>query len=230
MLRLSVALITRGRITRKRSPVRSTTDFIAAYEHSRALLGSGDIRTAQAALHVAIVALEARDFPAALELAETYIPTARRGQNAVLLSSFLAVKSASLAATGRGAVARAVQLDHLKWARYAYGDGNGERPHSEAGRISTIHRVFNCGQRTKPAEPCSEAKRTTARLIRLRLGAITRRPPAIAHSLRACGRRRRRTRSASARMRTTTRVSLSPRRGSTWPLRRVRSRPATTAQ
>jgi len=125
--RLSVALITRGRVNRSRALARAATDFIAAYEHSKKTLGVNDIRTAQAALHVAIVALENRDFLAAMELAELHIEAARRGQNAVLLSSLLAVQSAGLAATGQSAQARAAQLDHLKWARYAYGDSNGAR-------------------------------------------------------------------------------------------------------
>ncbi|WP_112321472.1 DUF2927 domain-containing protein [Oceanibium sediminis] len=130
--RLGVALITRGRLNRARDPESAAADFIEAHELFRARLGRNDVRTAQAALHVALVALETRDYATAGQFADSALGAARDGQNAVLLSSLLAVKAAAMAAQGERAGARASQLDHLRWARYAYGDGNGERRRAQA--------------------------------------------------------------------------------------------------
>ncbi|MSU89779.1 DUF2927 domain-containing protein [Rhodobacteraceae bacterium 2CG4] len=130
--RLGVALITRGRLTRDQAPERAAADFRAAYRLFRDRYGPDDIRTAQAALHVALTALEQADFDAADRLATQAIPVARRGHNAVLLSSLLAIRAAALTATGDRTGARQAQLDHLRWARYAYGDGNGTRAREQA--------------------------------------------------------------------------------------------------
>ncbi|NNU80267.1 DUF2927 domain-containing protein [Halovulum dunhuangense] len=130
--RLGVALVTRGRLTRDTAPAAAAADFIEAHRLLRAQLGTDDIRTAQAALHVALVSLEGRDYDSAERLADQAIPVARRGQNAVLLSSLLAVKGAALTALGESDAARVAQLDHLRWARYAYGDGNGSRARAQA--------------------------------------------------------------------------------------------------
>lgn len=130
--RLGVSLITRGRLTRQSDPVDSAGDFIEAYQVFRGRLGLDDVRTAQAALHVALVSLEARDQQTALSLANSAIPVAERGQNAILLSSLLAVKSAALSGMGDPVAARQAQLDHLRWARYAYGDASGDRRRAQA--------------------------------------------------------------------------------------------------
>lgn len=135
--RLGVALITRGRLIRDRDRARAAADFRAAYDLFYNQLGPNDIRTAQAALHVSLTALDQRDFDAARRLADQAIPAARAGQNAVLLSSLLAIKAAALTARGDRTGARQAQLDHLRWARYAYGDGNGNRAREQA-RLEAI--------------------------------------------------------------------------------------------
>ncbi len=130
--RAGVALITRGRLLRDTQPARAVADFVEGYQRLRGLLGPDDIRTAQSALHMAIVGLEARDYPGAQRVAETAIPVARRGQNAVLLSSLLLVRAKALEAQGRLSAARDGQLDHLRWARYAFGDTDGIRARRQA--------------------------------------------------------------------------------------------------
>ncbi len=130
--RLGVALIARGRLWREGDPGAAARDFLEAEQLFRRQLGVQDVRTAQATLHVALLALEAGNADAAATLSERAIPAARRAENAVLLSSLLAVKAAALAAQGDLTAARTAQLDHLRWARYAYGDASGERTRAQA--------------------------------------------------------------------------------------------------
>ncbi|MEM8788842.1 MAG: DUF2927 domain-containing protein [Pseudomonadota bacterium] len=130
--RLGVALITRGRLNRERDPVGAAQDFITAYAHFRRTLGPQDVRTAQAALHTAIVALETRDAAGALALANEALPVAEQAENAVLLSSLLLVRARALETLGERRAAQAAQVDHLRWARYAFGDRNGDRRRLQA--------------------------------------------------------------------------------------------------
>ncbi|MEM9639962.1 MAG: DUF2927 domain-containing protein [Pseudomonadota bacterium] len=125
--RIGVALITRGRLLRERDPAAAASDFVEAYQRLRGVLGADDVRTAQAALHMALVGLDVGDFAPAQRVAERAIPVARRGQNAVLLSSLMLVRAKALEAQGRLDEARSGQLDHLRWARYAFGDQDGRR-------------------------------------------------------------------------------------------------------
>jgi len=130
--RLGFALIARGRLLRQSQPGRAASDFIEAYRRHRSVLGASDLRSAQAALHAAIVALDAGEFDGALGLANAYIPVAEEAQNAVLLSSLLAVKARALDELGDRRGAQDAQLAHLKWARYAFGDSTGERRQRQA--------------------------------------------------------------------------------------------------
>lgn len=130
--RLGVALIARGRLLRDTNPARAITDFVEAYQRLRSQLGPNDVRTAQAALHMALVGLEAGDFAGAERVAESALPAAERGQNAVLLSSLLLVRAKALEGQGRLSAARSGQLDHLRWARYAFGDSDGDRARRQA--------------------------------------------------------------------------------------------------
>lgn len=130
--RLGFALITRGRLLRQDQPGQAASDFIEAYRRHRSVLGGSNLRTAQAALHAGIVALDAQEPSGALGLAEAYIPVAEQAQNAVLLSSLLAIKARALDELGDRMAAQDAQLAHLKWARYAFGDATGERRQREA--------------------------------------------------------------------------------------------------
>ncbi|MBD3626113.1 MAG: DUF2927 domain-containing protein [Rhodobacteraceae bacterium] len=140
--RLGVALVTRGRLNRDSAPERAAADFQAAYRLFLDRYGVDDVRTAQAALHVSLTALDQRDFETALRLAGAAIPVATRAHNAVLLSSLQAIRAAALTATGDRAAARQAQLDHLRWARYAYGDGNGTRAREQA-RLEALLPALN---------------------------------------------------------------------------------------
>ncbi|WP_161861754.1 DUF2927 domain-containing protein [Algicella marina] len=138
--RLGTALVTRGRLTFRSRPEQAAVDFANAYQLLSSRLGAGDIRTAQAALHLAILGLKRGDFPQALSLARNAKPAARRGQNAVLLSGLLAVEAQAQFGMGDKSKARATRIDSLKWARYAFGDINGtiQREQAELELIGEI--------------------------------------------------------------------------------------------
>ncbi|MEO0914368.1 MAG: DUF2927 domain-containing protein, partial [Pseudomonadota bacterium] len=108
--RLGTALVTRGRLSFRANPQQAAVDFASAYQLLSTRLGAGDIRTAQAALHLAIFALKNGDFPQALSLARNAEPAAKRGENAVLLSGLLAVQAQAQSGMGDKAKARATRI------------------------------------------------------------------------------------------------------------------------
>ena len=131
--RLSVALITRGRLQRDRNPGAALGDFRAAYGLNARLFGQQDLRTAQAAFQVALELFLMGRAEEALVLIDRAKPVATRMQDAVLLSSLLAVEAQALTELGDAAAARRARLDHLRWARYAYGEADGARARAQAG-------------------------------------------------------------------------------------------------
>ncbi len=138
--RLGVALITRGRLTFRSRPQQAAVDFANAYQLLSSRLGPGDIRTSQAALHLSILGLKRGDFDQALSIARNAEAAAKRGENAVLLSGLLAVQAQALSGLGENVKARAMRIDSLKWARYAFGDINGaiQREQAELELIGSI--------------------------------------------------------------------------------------------
>lgn len=130
--RLAVALTSRARLIRESSPEAARADFLTAFDILRRTLGENDLRTGQAALHVALGALQRGDLNAALDLADRYIPVATQWQDAILLSSLHGVRSRVLSSLGQEAAAQEARLRYLQWARYAYGDSSGQRRRAQA--------------------------------------------------------------------------------------------------
>lgn len=130
--RLVVALLTQGRLHLRRDPVSAAHDFTTAYDISMQSLGPDDVRTAQAAVHVAALALGTSQYDLAISLADRHIPAALRGQNAVLVAGLLSVKAEALAGLGRTDEAEATRLDSLRWARYGFGDPDGALAREQA--------------------------------------------------------------------------------------------------
>lgn len=130
--RLSVALMTRGRLTMRDNPTAAAKDFSSAYQLLRGRLGENDLRTSQSTLHLAIFALRGGDYATAISLADKGIPVARKGQNAVLLSGFYAIQSEAYLRSGNNNRAQSTRVKSLKWARYAFGDVNGAIARTQA--------------------------------------------------------------------------------------------------
>jgi len=59
-------------------------------------------------------------------------PVARRSENAVVLSGLLAIKAEALLASGNIAPARKARIESLAWARYAFGDSDGDIARAQA--------------------------------------------------------------------------------------------------
>ncbi len=123
--RLGVARLALGRAALSRDPAFAAHQFAEAYRGFRDGLGPNDIRTAQAGVHLAALALGAGDYDAAIRLADRHLPDAIAYQNAILAASLTSIKAESLAARGDTAAADAARLDSLRWARYGFGDGDG---------------------------------------------------------------------------------------------------------
>ncbi|MBP7000539.1 DUF2927 domain-containing protein [Amaricoccus sp.] len=130
--RLAVSLLTLGRLTLRRDPGEAARYFAEAYDVSRRRLGTGDLRTAHAGVHVAAVALAAGRYETTITLADRHIPAARQGQNAILLAGLLSLKSEALLALGRTEEARKTRIDSLSWARYGFGDDDGTLAREQA--------------------------------------------------------------------------------------------------
>lgn len=140
--RLGVALLTRGRLVLRRDPAAAARDFTEAYALFRDTLGIADVRTAQAGVHLAALALGAERFDAAVALADLHAPAAKAGQNAILVAGLLSIKAAALAELGQATAARAVRLDSLRWARYGFGDEGGVLAREQA-QLATLIRPEN---------------------------------------------------------------------------------------
>lgn len=134
--RLGMSLLTLGRAN-FRSNRSADAAFQEAYLLHETLLGNSDIRTAHAAVHLGVMALRSDDTARALDLANTHIPAARQAENAVILSSLLAIRSEALIGQRQIALARDARLESLAWARYAYGDADGKIADTER-RIAAL--------------------------------------------------------------------------------------------
>ncbi len=123
--RLGMSLLALGRIDFKAGNSGDRA-FAESYLLHENLFGASDIRTAHSVVHIAVAALREEDFDLALSLANAHIDTARRAENAVILSSLLAIRSEALFGQRQIALARNARLESLAWARYAYGDADGK--------------------------------------------------------------------------------------------------------
>ena len=130
--RLGVALLTEGRLRLRDDPLAAAEDFMAAYRLFREQFGIGDVRTAQAGVHLGALAIGTGQYRLATELADLHLPAAMKAQNAILVAGLLAIKAEGQAAGGDGAAARATRLDSLRWARYGFGDVDGALAREQA--------------------------------------------------------------------------------------------------
>lgn len=135
--RYGVSLLTLGRLNIRRDPVEAAQNFSEAYEVFDELLGTDDIRTAQAGVHLAALALVTGQNETAITLAETHVPTAQRAQNAILIAGFESIRAEALAELGRETEAQQARLDSLRWARYGFGDDGGALAREQA-RIAML--------------------------------------------------------------------------------------------
>jgi hypothetical protein len=130
--RLGVSLLTLGRLSIRRDPILAAQYFTDAYDFFYRNDGAEDIRTAQAGVHLAALALGTRQYDIAIELADRHVPAAIEGQNAILVAGLLSIKAEALASSGQEAAARETRLDSLRWARYGFGDATGDLAREQA--------------------------------------------------------------------------------------------------
>lgn len=123
--RLGVALLTLGRLSLRRDPAAAAQHFSEAYNLFTRQLGADDVRTAQAGVHLAALALATGQYEMAITLADRHVPVAERAQNAILIAGVLSIKAEAQAALGQVVAARDTRLDSLRWARYGFGDTDG---------------------------------------------------------------------------------------------------------
>lgn len=130
--RLGVSLLTLGRLNLRRDPTLSADNFAEAYALFSRQYGPADVRTAQAGVHLAALALGTGQYDTAIQLADVHVPAAISGQNAILIAGFLSIKAEALSRKGAVAEAGAVRLDSLRWARYGFGDDDGRLAREQA--------------------------------------------------------------------------------------------------
>ncbi len=130
--RLGLTLLTLGRVLARTNEDKAVEYFASAYSQFEGRVGPDDIRTAHVALHLALFSLKDGDMTTALSLAERHIPAAKAAQNAVVLSGLLAIKAEGLLALGNVAAARKARVESLAWARYAFGDRDGDIARAQA--------------------------------------------------------------------------------------------------
>jgi hypothetical protein len=140
--RLGVSLLTLGRLTLRNDPEAAAKSFTHAYSLFRKEFGDEDVRTAQAGVHLAALALGTGQYDIALALADRHEEAAIRGQNAILLAGLLSIKAEALAAEGRAEEAQAARLDSLRWARYGFGDADGALAREQAD-LAALMRLEN---------------------------------------------------------------------------------------
>ncbi len=138
--RLSVSLLTLGRLSLRDDPAAAVQDFAEAYRLSRQEFGIDDIRTAQAGVHVAALALGTGQYQTAVRLADLHVPAAQAGQNAILIAGLLSIKAQALEELGETEAAQAARLDSLRWARYGFGDSDGALAREQA-QIAALMRL-----------------------------------------------------------------------------------------
>jgi hypothetical protein len=130
--RLGVSLLTLGRLSLRQDPAAAAKDFAQAYDLFMRQLGPDDVRTAQAGVHLAALAIGTGQYETAIALADRHAPVALQAQNAILLAGLLSIKAEAQAALGETEAAQATRLDSLRWARYGFGDTDGALAREQA--------------------------------------------------------------------------------------------------
>lgn len=130
--RLAASLLALGRAELRSDPLAAARDFARAYNLLAARRDPDDIRLAQAAAHVAALAIATGQFETALDIVARHMPGALQGRDAILVSGLLAIEAQALQGLDRPAEARAARLDSLRWARYGFGDSDGALAREQA--------------------------------------------------------------------------------------------------
>jgi hypothetical protein len=138
--RLAVSLLTLGRLRLRTDPGAAAEDFTRAYTLLQMRYGADDLRTAQAAVHVAALALGTGQYDLAVDLVDRHMPSAVEGQNAILAAGLMSVKAEALVETGDLPGARTARVESLRWARYGFGDTDGSLAREQA-ELAAIARL-----------------------------------------------------------------------------------------
>ena len=120
--RLAHSLIIYGRLTLRDQPTLAAPAFQEAYQLNLSQLGPDNLRTALAAMHVAAVAIKARDFGAVITLTTPALATAKRFNDPVLRAGLQSLRALAFAQLGQKNAAQVARVDSLAQARYAFGD------------------------------------------------------------------------------------------------------------
>ncbi|MCV6598566.1 MAG: DUF2927 domain-containing protein [Mangrovicoccus sp.] len=120
--RLGLSLFTAGRLAAPRDGEFALETFLAAGEiYSRR--SATQIHAAHVSMQIAAFALAAGEYQVAMEIAERYVPVAKRAENAALLSDLLFVRAAAQENTGQSAAAAASLRQGMAWGRFGFRDG-----------------------------------------------------------------------------------------------------------
>lgn len=118
--RLAFSLFAMGRLTLSEDGEQALSAFLQAGQ-----IFSNDpntrIQAAHVGMHLAAFALSTGQADVALQLVNTNLGPAMKGQNAALLATLLMIKAEALELQGRMSEARTVRLDSYGWARYGFG-------------------------------------------------------------------------------------------------------------
>ncbi|MEM8572484.1 MAG: DUF2927 domain-containing protein, partial [Pseudomonadota bacterium] len=130
--RLGVSLLTLARLNVRRDPNAAALYFSEAYRSLARTVGLEDVRTAQAGMHLAAFAIATDQSELALALVDRHLPIAIESQNAILVAGLLSRRAEAYAWLGQEEAARDARVDSLRWARYGFGDGNGDLAREQA--------------------------------------------------------------------------------------------------
>ncbi len=120
--RLAHSLIIYGRLTLRNQPTLAAPAFQEAYQLNLSQLGPNNLRTALAAMHVAAVAIKAREYDAVITLTTPALATAKRFNDPVLRAGLQSLRALAFAQLGQKSAASVARVDSLAQARYAFGN------------------------------------------------------------------------------------------------------------
>ncbi len=140
--RLAAAVTATQIAALRRDPEAAAQHFAEAYALFARQLGPKDIRTAQAGIHLAALAVGSGQYDAAITLADRHAPVAIAGQNAILLAGLLSIKAEAEAGLGEAEAAQETRIDSLRWARYGFGDTDGALAREQA-QLAALVRLEN---------------------------------------------------------------------------------------
>ncbi|MBL4805993.1 MAG: DUF2927 domain-containing protein [Rhodobacteraceae bacterium] len=119
--RLVHSLLVYGRLNLRNAPERAAPAFQEAYTLSLNQLGPNNLRTALTAMHIAAVALAARQYDDVITLTTTALSVAKAHQDPVLESGIQGLRALAFRGLGQDRQAASARLDSLAQARYAFG-------------------------------------------------------------------------------------------------------------